>query len=697
LRRGTCTEERRRITAEQVVCTCNTILTVHENWCTNPATNDNIDVGYLLQDAATVTGFGLINKRVQDYTSSRALRIGDCPPGCYAQFDILDGASLETVDRSCTCCADIYVRNNSAFGNGYRANCVGVNGGYLIGTPALANELVFEAQNGSHLRICDKLFFTMVNNPEVRILGACSDGTVRMKNVFGTNQMEVTASAVTYECMDVVGKDGTCDVLDVGGNVTMSCITLVDMGPIRNENANCTQECFTFRNVIFVGNAGNIITEQASSNNKDWTLINPKYTCDPPTTCIGLVGANSSVTEQFRVTAVSQQTDGTKIQNTRFKISEVTPCDALVNEVNSDACGLAVMDITKRVWAGACETLTTHACFALKTYDYGFTPFVTSQTVANKTGGFGQCTTITQLTDSFVCASEACAVACDTVAVTIIESTACNNHSLVKWTAGTGCLASGDTIRQCATNLGTVHILEGNSTAGTGFIVARTATNVANCSTLCEVGGWSATYTNCTEQRFYWAYDAGQKTGADRNAQQVYDYQIANLGAATLCPAATWEIPIEWGRAEHAIPLQGCGTKFKTVRNVAQTRGWGVVGLTSLGGISLFTDDSGGTFSPAATVCVDVTVTDSGGTAVSGARVGIFTDPVCSGDTALLCGSTNACGVYSCSITVAGDTNVIVRVRLKGFIPFQTSGVISASTGLSVGVTFITDASVDLP
>ena len=706
IRKGTCTEETRYVINSVECATCDTTtVTVHEAWCTNPAACDSVDISYIIQDAATVTGLGLINKRVQDYSSTRKFRIGNsgaCPT--FAYFALLNGASLESVDNSSATCPDLRVENNGRFSNGYIANNVGVSGGYIILTPAIANELGIEVLDGAQLDLQDRLFVTSVNNPEFRILGSCTTGTAKIKNVLSTNQFEVTANNVCFDEVNITGKDGTCDVLDVGNNVTMSCVLLTNMGPIRNENQNCTNETFTFKNITFVSNAGDIITVQgACSNNKHFILENPDYTNDPPTCDITLLGACSDVVERFTVTATSQQTDGTKIQNTRFKITEVCPSAALVNEVNSDVCGIASLPIIKREWAGVCETLTTHANFALKTYDYGFQPFVTSQTVANQTGGKGQVTTITQLTDDFVCAAECVAVADGTTKVTIIESTACNNHSLVKWTSGTGTLTSGDTIRQCATNLGIVHIIEGDSCAGTGIIVSRTTTNVANCSTLCTAGGWCATYTNSSELRFYYVYDAGAISCVDRTAQQVYDHQIAKLGEGTLDTTDSWCKPILWGRAEHAIPLQGvscagtiCAT-FKTVRNVATTQGWGIIGLDSLGKIDVFTSDDGTEFSPQASVTVTVTVNDENGNAVQGARVGVFTCPVSAGDTALLCGTTNACGVVTGSLTVAGDISANVRVRLKGYLPFETTGTISSSTGLSVGVRFIRDTSVNLP
>ena len=134
-----------------------------------------------------------------------------------------------------------------------------------------------------------------------------------------------------------------------------------------------------------------------------------------------------------------------------------------------------------------------------------------------------------------------------------------------------------------------------------------------------------------------------------------------------------------------------CGiTKFKTVRNVNNTDGWVITGLDSLGPIGSYTDNCGNAFNPASSVCVTITVLDTMCVAVVGARVGLFDTPVSPCDTARLCGTTNACGVFTSSTTVGGDTTVSLRVRLLGFKPSISTQTIDSCTGLTAGVTFIT-------
>ncbi len=95
-------------------------------------------------------------------------------------------------------------------------------------------------------------------------------------------------------------------------------------------------------------------------------------------------------------------------------------------------------------------------------------------------------------------------------------------------------------------------------------------------------------------------------------------------------------------------------------------------------------------------VCVVVTVLDSCGCAVSCASVGVFDSPVCIGESALFCGLTNACGIFTASHSLTCDVTVSTRVRKIGFISTCTAGTINMC-GLCVPVTFITDNIVDLP
>ena len=114
------------------------------------------------------------------------------------------------------------------------------------------------------------------------------------------------------------------------------------------------------------------------------------------------------------------------------------------------------------------------------------------------------------------------------------------------------------------------------------------------------------------------------------------------------------------------------------------------------GDFNFFTSDSGATFTLPSTVTLTVQVDDENGDPVQGAKVRIANDPDSPGATSITEGTTNASGTFSDSFTYTVDTDVVVKVRLKGFKNFRTSGTIE-STGLTVGVRFVADNIVDLP
>lgn len=93
------------------------------------------------------------------------------------------------------------------------------------------------------------------------------------------------------------------------------------------------------------------------------------------------------------------------------------------------------------------------------------------------------------------------------------------------------------------------------------------------------------------------------------------------------------------------------------------------------------------------TVSLDVTVEERDGSPVDGARIRI---EAATGGTLIAEGSTNSLGAFTASYNYAGDVDVNVILRLKGYLP-QTIAATITNTGISVPVTFIRDPIVNLP
>ena len=701
INRGAC-EQERYVTSIVECATCDTTtLTVHEAWCTNPTACQNVDIAYTVQDAATVNGLQVINKRVQDYTSTRFFTVGNGTS--FAYFALLDGASLETVDRSSTTLADVTIANNATLSNGVVANGKGAAGGYYIGTPVLANEIVFTANNGARLNFNDPVFFPNVNAPEFRILGACTTGTVRLKNVFATRQMEITAPLVTYTCLNIVGKNNASDRIDFSSNVSGQTYNLtnveVDNVGLRSSittgtvtrtinitNFNVKRK-LTAANLFVETNGGTALTTTLNITNPRWSVTATDFT---------LTNACSVITERFRQNVTVQKGVCKVACSILNHISTRSSTAAIRVTTTSNACGIAVADAESNRWTGTAETLAASTLHGLQVHNYAETSFATVPSLTNASLTIdGQNISVAVQTDPYVVeGTEATALADGTTKVTICEGT--NPHSIIKYTGGSGTLAVGAVLTGTTSTADGVvkEIIEGNSTAGTVVLTTRdanpfTAAGEAATTPACA---WSGCVTACSQQCFTWLMCVGQILCSPRTIQQGYDSMKAKLHECAIDTADNCDDVKRWGVGEHPHPLQGVDSNaspktFQTVRNVANTAGWVVTGLAGYGSITGFTDDNGGVFTFASTVPISITVVEAEDfvTPVACARVNIQNSV--SPFNIILNTTTNACGIASiCLPTPACPITVLVRTRKEVEEYVKQPGTISVTSGLSLTI-----------
>lgn len=717
VRRGTCTEETRIAVSEAAGTGTTMIVTVHEDWCTPPAACDQLDVSYVLQDAATVTGLGLINKRVQDYSSTRKFRIGNaggCP--AFAWFATLNGASLETVDNSSTTCPDIRLENNGRWSNGFISNGTGTGGGYIIGTPAVSQELVFDGVNGAQYDWEDQLFITNVNAPELRIGGACSSGIIKIKNVFGTRTFRIDSPNITYTCLNVVGKGTVSDGIDLGQvlpcqsytftNVEMDSAKFKACGVVGTQSNTFNIVNFNVKRAI--STIPSIIDARCCglSWTTTWNVINPKWTVSGSSE-FALDTACSVISEQFRQNVTVQEVSGTKISGAILNhISTRSGTSAIRLTTSSNACGLATLDTEARRWTGPCETLASSTAHGLQTHNYSRTSFATVPTLANQAGGFGQTVTVAVQTDPFVVeATEATALADGTTKATICENQT-QPHSIIKYTSGTGTLTVGKWVGVCngacaPTIYGKLkEIYEGDSVAGTVVLNSRAGatftTNLVEyecsaCAPSSTKLDWTGSLTACSQQCFTWQICVGQISCSPRTIQQAYDHMKAKLHECPIDTTDNWDDVKRWGVGEFAHPIQGVDSNaspktFKTVRNVTNGEGWLITGASGYGPITQFTDDSGTAFTFASTVPIEIKVVEAEDfvTPIACARVNIRCQ---AGTTEIMNTLTNACGIASlCYPTPACPINVFVRARKEVEEYVKQPGTISVTSGLSLTI-----------
>jgi hypothetical protein len=100
-----------------------------------------------------------------------------------------------------------------------------------------------------------------------------------------------------------------------------------------------------------------------------------------------------------------------------------------------------------------------------------------------------------------------------------------------------------------------------------------------------------------------------------------------------------------------------------------------------------------GTLTIQQTVTLTVQVNGADGNGIDGARVRIEDDPL---GTLISNGTANASGLFTDSYAYTADEAVLIKVRLKGYKPFRTTGTITNS-GITVTATMQRDRIVDLP
>lgn len=362
-------EEVRYITADS-----SNTLTVHEVWTDGPASSENWRISYIIQDAATVTGLNLINKRVSDYSSSRRFQVTS---GGY--FAMLDGVSLETVDNSSTTVADFVVNNGAEFQNGYLASNTAVSGGYLIGTPAVAGEFVFDVDAGGIATLYD-LFLTCVEQNKVNLNGSILLN--KGKFFSASHSMDFTGSTGnlgSYTNLTIEGKSSTNDTITIDADTTINGVTLIATNGFLAGTAAETNE---IRGAVILPNNLKFI-QIADNASAIWDMVNPVWTLDvSDQTHLDFLGtADGTVNERFSLDVVVTETDGTPIQDARVKVYEGLDVFELptVNDLDSAADGTVSSDVLSRIFipnGASAITTTTKGLFALRVYDYGKTPFI---------------------------------------------------------------------------------------------------------------------------------------------------------------------------------------------------------------------------------------------------------------------------------------------------------------------------------
>ncbi len=696
IREGTATQEIRRVIADSAGTGNLRILTVHEDWLVVPASSDDCQVSYVIQDCATIGAqFSLLQKRNTDYTSSKRLQVGDGTNFAWLAF--LDGVSYETLDNSSTTEADFTVNGtgNPRFTNGYLFGGNPVSGGYFIVTPALAGELSWEVIDGGATDLND-FFFTGIISHEFAFRASTTGSEIRGNKV----KLFVQARELELLCQDTQITDltveGSANVADIircrewDSNGFIEDFKLISTNGLATRDSDTSTETLEFRDITFINNTQLIEV----NSNKTWNIVNPVWS---PTTADEsdfdfLTATGNIINERFSVDTTSLTIGGTPLTAKVYVIENDDGVGSpnLPHELTADANGLANADVVKREFTetgggGAVDT-ATHATFSVTSAEYGELPIITNYTPDNDdstTGQFGNKLTFNHLEDTFQLQTTAStARTLGDVTNTVLIENQTNPAQLFKFTGGSGVDPTvGDTIgndQDIAEGV-FVSLIQGDFVAGTMLLDTRNSTawdtGVHVVDDGASGGNWVADFDDSFGLKdFTWLIDVDSLSG-----QNIYDYLNAKLDEATLddLTPTFFDTILFWAnQGTNALPVvgavAGAQNTFDTVSETIKNEGWMIYDNTGTNGRPSFTNwngfqsDDDTIFTPDATVNLTIHVERKDDTTdISGASVIIL---LTSDNSTIAQGTTDGTGDFSTSFNYTSDLDVTVRSR-KSTLP----------------------------
>jgi len=667
------TPQERIVTAQSAGTGATQILTVHEDWDTNPVSTDTADVYYEYPDMedGSASGGIALNTRSGLYELARIITIGNgTDPAGLATHG---GLALECADRGT---ADSFlVQNNGYFRAGYYSSGQPIDGGIFAYIAKSDDEPGGTYDSGSNVQYLDSLIWG-----QVAILTTSSNTGTSV--VYGKTKLLRT----TLECelygdqlndLSVVGSGLTTEIARVDDATTCTGLVLVNM-QVLDTVADTTTETLELEGVVFAGVPGYVDVRQ----NKTWNLIDPSWDVTTYTelTWTGTSTGNE-LNDRRSIKVTAQEADGTLLQDALVNVYENTQLADLVLELTTDVNGYAEGSFIYKKHATNSAT-TTYGGHALQAGKWLYLPFVAAQVSTDSFEG-----SIVLSSDNNIVQTTQATALTDGSGVVWNEDT--NPSELFDFTLGSGTLAVGMILTFAPSGaIGTItDSLDGDSVAGTIHLDTRNATTIDSGDTFSRTGGtagtFSGTFTTASNQQFSIHIDGNAKS-----FQTIYDYIAAKTTETTL--SADGELIWEWCRSAQTQALYSTGTSFFT----EQSNSKGIIIVDGgAGTVDYFTDDTGATWTPPSSVTLTVQVDDADGNGVAGARVRI---EKASDGSLISNGSTNGSGLYTDSFTYTTDVSVLTKVRLKGYRNFRAGGTISSS-GLTVGATLSTDKIVDLP
>ena len=584
------TEQTRLVIADAAGTGNTRILTVGEDWTTNPVSTDTVHVFYNMGDLDAITSY--YNTRTGFYEMSNPIIVGNGtdPAGLW----IGNGELVEIEDSKSASIYSLEVQNAGRLQVGYLQGGNPVAGAYLTGINNSQGETWTIFESGAQGRLYDARFIASLNPLQFNtVASVASDVQAENFSIFqGTDEGLFFDSS--WKKGSIVGASTATEIVRVNAGTVFSIVALINTDGLQTAAGDTTTESLTLNDVTFIGNT-NLIT---LNSNKTWNMINPIWDATIYTDFVWTTSTLNYVYDKRSIDAIVQKADGTLLQNALVNIYENTQLADLVLELTTDVNGVVSDAFTYRFHETNSAT-TTYGGHALQAGKWLYEPFVATQSSTDKFDG-----TIVLSPDSNIVQTTQATAKSAGSGVTWNEDT--NPSELFDFTLGAGSLAVGMILTFAPSGaVGTItQSLDGDSVAGTLHLETRNGTAIANGDTFSRTGGtagtFSGTYTNDTTQKFSIHIDASTLA-----YQGTYDYLAAIQNETPL--TADGELIWEWCRSAQTQPLYASGSSFHT----EQSNSKGVIVLNGgVGVVDYFTDDSGVQWTPPSTVTLEITVKD---------------------------------------------------------------------------------------
>lgn len=603
--RGLSDEEVRYITSQTAGTGSSIIGTVSEPWSDQPIGTDTLEVCYIVQDAATVAGVGLVNKTNDDYDFSKFFEVQ-----AGAGFGLLDGATMITDSNGSTTTAEITALSGAWFQVGVKQFGTGVRGGRIslsAGTGPADGDWGIDIQDGA-----------IGNFYSVDIKGGVSynsqfNGTVEIldSKLFKCIYDSDFTGVITLDNVVIEGTNLSTDTMTVDASTDVQSMVYGQANGF-TDDATATTETITLQDVDWSGLSLHINVQNA---NKTYVVLDP-FNWNPVTGSQTELSFSAAGLIEWRnsIEGTARQPDATAISGTKVFITEHDITDTVVYEALSDVNGAFSNDVLYESYednAGTSVTVTTYGGWGTKAYKYAKTPFDTVIDYTQRA-----------ITQQFSLVDDP-----DITAPSRDDALFSGSGITVEY-HGSGTIFVGADTRPMK-----VMRVDGITTAPTyGDVIDDNATSTKSGTVIDFVDRGSGVYDIVLE---YWtgvefadndvldlngaAWDAGAvqadtvgfyqevtwwmgEEGQSNTTKVIYDNQVAQL-STTASIGTEWEQIVIAGDTTFAIPFQGNGSQvFNSEYNPTTTEGWWIGRVSDLQNISYFTMDDGTQWTPPAQV-----------------------------------------------------------------------------------------------